>query len=353
MSNLNLVISGMFADLHEDYCNDVSCVLLFQLEKRLSSRPIITNNGDTLVYRYTIVSNLFFTLKEIKQKSVKDDKEISLMMEWSLQMMCKFAFESKQLYVCWMSYIHASIEGYSSIADYAYQNLIDLIPNFEGENRKYLIGIDTSYPIYGLGIFGYATKCSYIEYSKRVIDYFSLVLEKSDWNVCDYLSMTKQCDLPNELIAKKIEEYLLKKFPVITKEVFVEIDNEIISLINESKYCAYRGSLFFLLLNFTQNRGLADYAFYCYVRYCKKLEFNQVYAEFYYNVDFRKNERLIRISANCFEQKCLILLNRQSKGETLELWEQPDKLWMCSRLALKLIEFGNSHKYQMHLRSYL
>lgn len=314
--------------------------------------------------RYNLIFKLSFYLERIQY--TEEDVLLRELLRWCIDESIAVAGYRDVPYLYCTTLFRAEKYGFEDLAEKTFQKIVSVMSDFQGDNIKYLIGIETERAFYGLGMLNYATNKS-TAWGKRVVEYSCELLEKTDWPITTYFKISDRAKIPNWFLAEKLGKHLCQ----LPDRSFEKIDAEI-DAISKSRKNLCSMHLYYILLCYTKDTELLEYALRAYKRWCEQLSISRLYAEFTYD-EFPKLQSARRcakkeIIATCFEKGCLsfwekpkepeVVYFRYHKNQVVVLPDStaehdPDRLWISANAALKLLQYGQSMKYLKYLRSFL
>ncbi|MEY3784321.1 MAG: hypothetical protein RLZZ230_643 [Candidatus Parcubacteria bacterium] len=314
------------------------------------------NNIKTLDYRqsYNIINSLFMEVAMFREKREEIDLFLNRLLVRCLEEWLVCAKHFKIFGAYWVLYVLANRFGYFQIVTEVEQCIIDLIPDFEGYNLMYVMGVGEG--VYSQGVFyyglstlrqfhGFKSNTIFPE-SQRLFEHFSSLLEKTDWPLEKYLYLyNERGEYPKSIIMAKIEERLLQLVGPISDDRL----DEIIEIINQIPNTGKGKLVFGLMSNHAQSEGLKKVSLRTYEQMAQRLDFAQLYSAFYSGYELVPNEGVKKIMGFYFDASYLELLDKKEKTGCLTAAEDPKNLWMTESVTQELIKYVWSNECRDYL----
>lgn len=197
------------------------------------------------VVAYNLVSNLTMSLLVIyRKKSSEDscDKSLNQIIGRLLIEEYRLVQDENYLYPLWTIFVLATNYGYFSIANQVEQRIMEIVPDFEGKNIRFLTGFGES--IFSQGLLCYLNTsirmCGGLAFRNGKVYgpmndgygpvvntnlqiHFASMLNSTDWGIDKYVELLKigrSYPLIKEVILKKIKEKLLLSINLTKKDQF-------------------------------------------------------------------------------------------------------------------------------------
>lgn len=242
---------------------------------------------------------LFMSLAHVKDNRREKDVLLDEVLQKTLNLKLIYTKKTKDLYRLWFIYVQSKRFNYLNLQNLVENAIIKLVPNFEGDNYKYLAG--TCQFIYNMGIFYYLSDAKSEFKDNNIYRHCCNILQKTNWTLEKYIAVSEVENVPAEVIVEKIEERLFLLFDEIKKE---ERDG-VIDIIN-NMFDNFSSRLYFLLVLYAKNSSYKSLG----LRYFERLALkNGIKWSFNYFIIFDRYscEEGLELMGNCFSSSYLKL----------------------------------------------